>query len=165
MSTPFHQQGYVALKRSESFGSIKRFAPVGPAATHVASPNTPSARTELEAIALRTFAGGFGDAEIGQAQPLGAVDSIELYHLARGHRSYRLAEIFAAMVQATAAAGRRMLARWKRKRQARATYVALRGLSERTLRDLGFDRSELLSVATEAAGGDCTRVRLQAARS
>ena len=38
------------------------------------------------------------------------------------------------------------------RRQASDMYSTLRALDTRTLRDLGLDRSELLSVAREAAG-------------
>jgi len=40
----------------------------------------------------------------------------------------------------------------RRRRHAFDTYSALRALDTRTLRDLGLDRSEILSVAHEAAG-------------
>lgn len=65
-----------------------------------------------------------------------------------------------ALLRAVADAARRARESWKRAQQASATYVALRALDARTLRDLGFDRSELASVAAECAGAiDRTRVR------
>jgi uncharacterized protein YjiS (DUF1127 family) len=65
-----------------------------------------------------------------------------------------------ALLRAVADAVRRARESWKRGQQASATYVALRALDARTLRDLGFDRSELASVAAECAGAiDRTRVR------
>ncbi|HEX2541865.1 MAG TPA: DUF1127 domain-containing protein [Caldimonas sp.] len=42
-------------------------------------------------------------------------------------------------------------AAWRRHRQARSTYLSLSELDERTLRDLGFRRSELASIAQDAA--------------
>ncbi|HSV17533.1 MAG TPA: DUF1127 domain-containing protein [Casimicrobiaceae bacterium] len=49
-------------------------------------------------------------------------------------------------------------ARRRRSRDARAVYDALRQLDDRALHDLGFDRSELTSVAREAtAGADYAR--------
>ena len=55
-----------------------------------------------------------------------------------------------------------MQAAWKRHRQHRRTqevYEALMDLDGRTLRDLGFDRSEAMSVACEiTAQVDRTRV-------
>ena len=114
--------------------------------------STPS-RNEIDAQALRTFAGnGFGDAAIGRTQPHVLLDSVELYHLAREHRSYKLREIVEAMLQAVGDFARQMVTRWKRQQQARATYLALRGLDSHILRDLGFHRSELMSVAAEVAG-------------
>jgi uncharacterized protein YjiS (DUF1127 family) len=69
-------------------------------------------------------------------------------------------QIVEASLQAVGDLARRMVARLKRRRQARTTYRALCALDARTLRDLGFDRSEILSVAAEVAGdADSTRVR------
>jgi len=46
----------------------------------------------------------------------------------------------------------RMLARYGQHRRAMATRAALAQLDDRVLHDLGFDRSEIASVAAEAAG-------------
>ena len=118
-------------------------------------------RSESEASALRVFsANGFGDAVIGD---VGAPLTLDLYH-ARVHRSYRLVEIVAASVEAVASFARRVAADWKRWQRARATYVALSELDSRILHDLGFHRSELMSVAHEVAGRiDFTRARLSRA--
>ena len=128
---------------------------------HNQTNSTPS-RDETQAQALRTFAGnGFGDAAIGRTEPHDLLDSVELYHLARAHRSYQLREIVKATLQAVGDLVRRTVARWKRQQQARATYLALRALDAHMLRDLGFHRSEILSVAAEVAGNAATtRVRL-----
>ena len=124
--------------------------------------NTSEMRDEAQAQALRTFAGnGFGDAAIGRTQPHVLLDSVELYHLARANRSYQLREIIGATLQAVGDVVRQMVTRWNRQQRARATYLALRGLDSRMLRDLGFHRSELMSVAAEVAGvADYTRARL-----
>ena len=45
-----------------------------------------------------------------------------------------------------------LLAAWKRRRQLHETRRALERLDTRTLRDLGIDASEILSVASEASG-------------
>jgi uncharacterized protein YjiS (DUF1127 family) len=59
-----------------------------------------------------------------------------------------------------AQAVRRILAAWRRQRDEYATYRALSGLDQRTLRDIGFDRSEARSVAAELAGrADRTRAQ------
>jgi uncharacterized protein YjiS (DUF1127 family) len=124
--------------------------------------NTSEMRDEAQAQALRTFAGnGFGDAAIGRTEPHVLLDSVELYHLARANRSYQLREIVGAALQAVGDFARQMVTRWRRQQRARATYLALRGLDSRMLRDLGFHRSELMSVAAEFAGvADHTRARL-----
>ena len=125
-------------------------------------PNTSEIRSESDALALRVFAGnGFGDAAIGQIELQSLLSSGELYHLARAHRSYQLREIVSAALQAIGDFGRRAIIRWKHRQQARATFVALRKLDPRILRDLGFHRSELMSVSAEVAGvTESTRARL-----
>ena len=77
----------------------------------------------------------------------------------------RRAEALASVIRGAAGAVRGAILRaWKRYRQHRETrriHDALRGLDDRTLRDLGFHRSEILSVASEASGAaERTRVRL-----
>ena len=62
-------------------------------------------------------------------------------------------------------ATRRLIARWLRQRQAARMSAELRRLDARTLRDLGFDRSEIDSVVAEITGdAECTRVVSQRAR-
>jgi uncharacterized protein YjiS (DUF1127 family) len=127
-----------------------------------------SLRNEAEAQALRVFAAsGFGDAAIGVTEPHKVADSFALYQLARAHRSYQLREILGAMRASVADFVRRLVDKWKRQEHAAATYRALHGLDSRTLRDLGFHRSEIQSFAAEVAGrADLTRLRsLQTLRS
>jgi uncharacterized protein YjiS (DUF1127 family) len=121
-----------------------------------------TARTELDALVLRTFVGsGFGEAVVDTNVAPAAVTSFDLYHQARANRSYQLREIVKALLQAVADAVRPAIARWREQQRARAAYRTLQALDTRTLRDLGLDRSELLSVATElAAGASSTRVRI-----
>ena len=125
--------------------------------------NTSQIRDESAATALRVFAGnGFGEAAIGRTEPHVLLSSVELYHLARAHRSHSLREIVRAALQAIGDFARRRLTRWKHRQHARATYAALSALNPRTLRDLGFHRSELMSVAAEVASvANYTRTRLR----
>ena len=121
--------------------------------------NTSELRTESEATALRVFAAnGFGDAAIGVTEQQVLLGSVELERLARAHRSSVLRQILRTAFHAVGAFARRVITQWKRRQYARATYAALRGLDARVLRDLGFHRSELMSIAAEIAGvADSTR--------
>lgn len=86
--------------------------------------------------------------------------SHELYHDARAHRSSVLGEIIRGAIRAAGAIARRAYARHRQRRQARAICNTLRQLDDHTLRDIGFDRSEITSVAAEMTGAaECTRVR------
>jgi uncharacterized protein YjiS (DUF1127 family) len=76
-------------------------------------------------------------------------------------RSFTLGEIIVVMLQAVGAIARRVHARHKQRREARAIYDALRQLDDRTLHDLGFDRSEMTSVAAEVTG-EAERDRVRA---
>jgi uncharacterized protein YjiS (DUF1127 family) len=120
------------------------------------------------ALAANGFGEGarFGDGAIIDA-PSARATSYELYRDARAHCSFTLGEIIVALMQALAAFARQSLARHRQRRRARSTYDALRQLDDRTLRDLGFDRSELRSVAAEITREvERTRVRiLRSARS
>ena len=110
-------------------------------------------------------ANGFGDgAGVGAGAITGASSarptSYELYHAARAHCSFTLGEIIVALMQALAAFARQALARYAQHQRARSIYNALRQLDDHTLRDLGFDRSEIRSVVAELAGkAKCTRMR------
>jgi uncharacterized protein YjiS (DUF1127 family) len=68
--------------------------------------------------------------------------------------------IFESALSYIASVARRMRVHARQRQQARATRDALRTLDDHTLRDLGFDRSEIASVGAEIAGrADRTRVR------
>jgi len=116
--------------------------------------------SDVEAWARHALAAnGFGDgaiADAGSARPT----SYEIYHDARAYRSFTLGEIIVAVMQAVAAIARQALARYAQHQRARSMYDALRQLDDHTLRDLGFDRSEIRSVVAELAGkAECTRMR------
>lgn len=88
----------------------------------------------------------------------------ELYVAARSRRAFVLGEILAAMVDAAGAAARRWIGRYRERRRAAAAREALRELDDRTLHDIGLDRSEIASVTAEWTG-DAERSRLQLAAS
>jgi hypothetical protein len=129
-------------------------------------PNTFQLRSDSEARALRVFAGNrFGDAAIGRTEAHALLTSVDLYQAARTHRSHQLRRMLKATLRTTGALWRRMVTEWKRRQCTKATYDALRALDSRVLRDLGFHRSELLSVAAEVAGvANASRVTVRHSR-
>jgi hypothetical protein len=67
----------------------------------------------------------------------------------------------AAVLQLFGTVVTRLLAESRRRSEARALYMTLHRLDTGTLRDLGFDRSELHSVVAELTGdAEPTRVRV-----
>lgn len=101
-------------------------------------------------------ANGFGDAEAGP------IAMREVRETARAHRAAFIGNGMAKILRATAAFARRAYKRYRQRREAWAVDAALRELDDRTLHDLGFDRSEIGSIAMEAAGlAARTRVRIE----
>ena|SRR5205814_2167007 len=81
-------------------------------------------------------------------------------HAAGAPRPFTLSNLIAAAICAIWATVRETRAQRQRRRQASDIYEALRELDDNTLRDLGFDRSEITSVAAEACGAaERTRLR------
>jgi uncharacterized protein YjiS (DUF1127 family) len=73
-----------------------------------------------------------------------------------------LARTLATGLRALGALVIRAHAAWEQHSRARAYYRTLQQLDDHTLRDLGFDRSELSSIASELTGvADATRARTQ----
>ncbi len=125
-------------------------------------------RNAIDAYAMHAFAAnGFGDADVGGAAPLPVRPGDRLDRHADAHRASRSTRIVEASLRIAAALARRLVDRWSRWRKAHETFHALRELDARTLRDLGLDRSEILSAVAEIAGdADPTRARsIQALRS
>jgi uncharacterized protein YjiS (DUF1127 family) len=95
----------------------------------------------------------------------GAADAAWLSHyeidrVARARRALVLGTMVVATIRAAVAFARRARARRRQLRRAAAIRGALRELDDRALHDLGFDRSEIASIAAEATGGtERTRVR------
>src|SRR5215472_398487 len=108
-------------------------------------------RHEVEAWARRaSTAGRFGNTATATTVAPDAVSSAwpstyELYQAARAVRAFV----------------RRTYRRYRKYRQQSALYETLNQLDDRTLHDLGFDRSEIRSVAAEWVGeAERTRVRV-----
>jgi len=130
-----------------------------PAASASNDPSYPRADAhELAAWARRAaLANGFGEAPTNL---MPAADSLTRDQPAHDIRSFALATIVTDLARATAGALRRAIGNWRRQRDRHATERALRALDARTLRDLGFDPSEVRSVAMELSGGaEPTRVQ------
>jgi len=84
----------------------------------------------------------------------------ELCEAARAYRGVVIAAFVHDAIEAVRATIRRARSRHLRRREMRGIYRALHELDDRTLRDLGFHRCEILSVAAEAVGeAEWTRVR------
>jgi uncharacterized protein YjiS (DUF1127 family) len=91
------------------------------------------------------------DADAREAVSLAPL-SYELHQEAQRRRAAFLGGLIAAGIRAIGGAVRRAHARYRQRRTERATYVALHDLDDRSLRDLGFSRDEIRSVAAEVAG-------------
>src|SRR5438552_664591 len=72
-----------------------------------------------------------------------------------------LSEMIAAAVRAVCAFARQACARHCQHREAKSTYDTLRELDDRTLHDLGLDRTEVMSIAAELTG-QAEHMRLRA---
>ena len=120
---------------------------------------------ELDAWARHAFASnGFGDVATGSEftayelfrdapAPRASVldDSYDVYREARARQAVVLGQIVDAAVRALSKWAQQVYARYRERRAANDIYAALRQLDDCTLRDLGFDRSELRRVAEETA--------------
>jgi uncharacterized protein YjiS (DUF1127 family) len=111
---------------------------------------------EVDAWAHQALvANGFGDAAAGEL-----LTSYGVMRTARRNRALMLGALAAAAIQGAIAIARRVYARLQQRWQARATYDSLQQLGDYELRDLGFHRSELESIAAELTGAvEPTRTR------
>jgi len=83
------------------------------------------------------------------------------YRAARAQRDKALGGLIVAGVAAVVATVRHASKAYRRHRLAAETYDALRTLDDRSLHDLGFDRSELASIAAETTNtAEGTRLRV-----
>jgi len=121
----------------------------------------PAEEHELAVWARRAFAAnGLADDAIGPA-PAGD----DMLRVAQARRADFLGDSVVATIKAVSGFVQQAYARFQRARRASDIYDALRQLDDTTLRDLGFDRSELRSVAIEAAAqADDTSTNVPAER-
>lgn len=143
--------GYAA---TESFGRIVRRTALARNSTNEADKLL---RDESQARAPRALAaGGFGNAAAAlPARPITFGPGDNPLHC----KPAGMSDLVAVAARWVSGAVRRYVDAWRWHRRARATYLALRDLDARTLRDLGLHRSEILSVAREVGGEvDATRV-------
>lgn len=102
-----------------------------------------------------------GDIAATDAPASGWLSPYELCRDAHARRGVVVRTLALAAVQWVHEFARDALARYRRRRQMRAIYDTLQGLDNRTLRDLGFHRSEIMSVAAEVVEeAERTRVRV-----
>jgi uncharacterized protein YjiS (DUF1127 family) len=94
-------------------------------------------------------ANGFGHVATNDSTSSVRPTSYEVHCAGRAYRSFILGEIIVAAIRTVAATARRAYARLLQRRRSRAIYDALRELDDRTLHDIGFERSEIGSVAAE----------------
>lgn len=96
----------------------------------------------------------------GEATADALLSSLEIYRAARVRRARFIGEAVASAIRAVLSAVREANTRRRRRRQANAIRDALYELDDLTLRDLGFHRSEIASVAAEVTGAaERTRMR------
>jgi uncharacterized protein YjiS (DUF1127 family) len=133
----------------------------GPAGNDATPEDPATSNAEVQPWAQHALAqNGFGDFASTDTASSARPTSYELDQAARAYRSFTLGEIIVAAIQAAVAIARRAYASYRQRREAGAICEALRELDDRTLRDLGFDRDEIRSVAAELTGeAERTRVR------
>ncbi|HKU85355.1 MAG TPA: DUF1127 domain-containing protein, partial [Casimicrobiaceae bacterium] len=130
-------------------------AAAGPASSAAGRSQVDAAHDIAAWVRHAEGANGFG----GDATPRNPL-SYRLQLQARTHRSAYVGALVAVVLTTVVAAVRNTLAAYRRHREARVMRKGLHDLDDRTLRDIGFTRSEIDSVIAEATGGaEWTRLR------
>ena len=110
---------------------------------------------DIDSWARHAFAAnGFGEVGFADVASAAWPSSLEVYQDASTQRSRIIAGVIAKAIRAVRAIARRVVAWHRQRQQAKATFDVLHGLDDRTLRDLGFHRSEITSSVTQATGAD-----------
>jgi uncharacterized protein YjiS (DUF1127 family) len=159
-----------ARARSESFGRIRPH-PVAARSpsilAHSGFDRAPRAapRNEPGASLLRAPAAiGSGKAAVTVVATAVRPNGVRLSRFAGPRGWSRWTQTVTTTLRALGAALRRIAAERRQRQHERDIYRALRELDARTLRDLGFDPSEVRSVAAEVSGfAGRTRTRSQQA--
>src|SRR4051812_18637046 len=106
--------------------------------------------------AARTSSDVFPDRDHLASWPLGYA----LYQQARTQRAAALGMLMVATYGTVREWAGRAIERHRQRRHAKVTYDTLSHLDDHTLRDLGFDRLEISSLAAESSGSvESTRIR------
>jgi len=127
------------------------------ASTRIVPLRQPSAGNRLaglEAVAGNTApwrASGGGVSAV-ETIPSDWSSAYALYMAARANRAFVLGEFAAIAVEAVADVARALVQRYREMRRAAVVREALHQLDDRTLHDLGIDRSEIASIAAQSAG-------------
>jgi uncharacterized protein YjiS (DUF1127 family) len=159
------------LERQVSFGDVATSVPARETARIVPlrQPAPSDRAAGMEAVAGNGSAAlqrGLvtpADIATGDTIPSNWSSSYAVYQAARTNRAFVLGELAAVAMQIVADFVRDMAERYRRSRRESAAREALSQLDDRTLHDLGIDRSEIASVAAEAAG-KATLSRVNAVR-
>ena len=106
--------------------------------------------------ATRAGSNSVGNRDVLSSWPLGYA----LYRHVRAIRAAALSTAMARTYSTLCEMARRTIERYRQRRHARVTYDTLSRLDDHTLRDLGFDRLEISSLAAESSGSvESTRIR------
>ena len=153
---PFEFHGRTHWTRILSFDLATAEARVGD--DHADAANAPDLIERRPAQPAATPAND--DFEAFESPASGWLSTHELHQAARRHRAAVLRMLVVAATQSVRDIVGGTLARYRRHRDMKAIYDTLQALDDASLRDLGFHRSEILSVAAEAMDeAERTRVR------